>query len=80
MTPLEIVEFGLWYGTQDPMTSDELRDYERATDEAALERGCGEGLAEMRAWIYAHAGEEIEAEKRRNYYSPEEIAAWGTCG
>jgi hypothetical protein len=76
MDNAEYVEFGLWYGAQDGMTSDELRDYERATDEKALERGCAEGLAAMREWIYAHASAEVRAEKERNYYAPEEIEAW----
>ncbi len=84
MTSTELLEFGLWYATEDPMTSDELRAYERATDESALTRGCADGLSAMRTWIYAHASEEVEAEKRRNYYSPEEIEAWvaanGECG
>ena len=76
MTPEELLGFGLWYATEDPMTSETLRDYERSTDEAALTRGCGEGLSAMRTWIYDHASAEVEAEKRRNYYSPEEIDAW----
>lgn len=76
MTAEELLEFGLWYATEDPMSSDELRDYERQTDEAALSRGCAEGLSAMRTWIYDHASEEVEAEKRRNYYSPEEITEW----
>ncbi len=76
MTPEELLDFGLWYATEDAMTSDTLRDYERATDEAALTRGCADGLSAMRTWIYDHSTEEVEAEKRRNYYSPEEIQAW----
>ncbi len=76
MENAEYVEFGLWYGAQDPATSDELRDYERATDEKALQRGCAEGLAAMREWIYAHATPEVRAEKERNYYTPAEIEAW----
>jgi len=71
-----LVDFALWYASQDPMTSDELAAYERATDEQALTRGCAAGLARFREWVYAHADAEVEAEKRRNYYSPEEIDAW----
>ncbi len=76
MNDAEYVEFGLWYGAQDPASSDELRAYERATDEKALARGCADGLAAMRAWIYDHATGEVRAEKERNYYTPAEIAAW----
>lgn len=72
----ELLEFAGWYASQDPTSSDELAAYERATDEKALERGCADGLSAMRTWIYAHVDPEVEAEKRRNYYSPEEIAAW----
>lgn len=83
MDDAQYVEFGLWYGAQDPATSDELRAYERATDEQALERGCAAGLSAMRTWIYAHASPEVLAEKQRNYYTPEEIDAWvaahGAC-
>ncbi len=72
-----LLAFVLWYGTQDPASSDELRDYERATDTYALDRGCADGLAEARAWIYAHAQTpEILADKQRNYLGPDEIAAW----
>ncbi len=76
MSDAEYVEFGLWYGAQDPATSDELRDYECATDEKALARGCADGLAAMRQWIYDHASAEVRAEKERNYYTPTEIGAW----
>ena len=84
MTVREYLEFGVWYGTQDPLTSTGLSDYERATDAMALERGCADGLTEMRTWVYAHASPDVLAEKQHNYDSPEEIAAWvdanGRCG
>ncbi len=83
MTTAEYLEFGVWYGTQDPLTSDGLSDYERATDAIALERGCAAGLSEIRTWIYDHSTPDILAEKEHNYESPAEIAAWvdthGTC-
>lgn len=80
----ELLAFVLWYGTQDPASSDELRDYERQTDTFALGLGCADGLAAAREWIYAHAPtEEILADKQRNYLSPDDIAAWveenGAC-
>jgi hypothetical protein len=83
MDSAELVSFALWYGTQDPLTSDELADYERATDEKALERGCADGLAAARQWIYAHADPETLAEKKHNYDTPAQIDAWtddhGAC-
>jgi hypothetical protein len=76
MTSEEVLEFAVWYGTADPMTSDELSAYERGTDEKALVRGCADGLSAMRSWIYAHSDEAVRAEKERNYYTPAEIDAW----
>lgn len=83
MDSTELLEFGVWYGSQDSATSDELSAYERATDEVALERGCATGLSAFREWLYARVEGDVEIDKRRNYYSPEEIAAWveanGSC-
>ena len=79
----EMVSFAAWYGSEDPASSDALADYERGTDEKAMERGCADGLSRMREWIYAHVDPETEAIKRREYYTPEEIADWvsvhGAC-
>jgi hypothetical protein len=81
---IEMAEFGIWYGTEDPMTSTELAAFERGTDEQAMLTGAAEGLSVMRKWIYEHSTPEIEEEKRRNYYTPEEIMDWvaknGECG
>ena len=66
----EVVEFGAWYAEGD------IADYERATDLYALEQGCATGLSAYRTWLYAHVDEETEQQKRRDYYTPEEIAAW----
>ena len=83
MSTEEAVQFGVWYGTQDPTTSDDLAAYERETDEKVLARGCAAGLAAMRVWIYEHVEGDVLVEKERNYYTPDEIAAWlsqhGTC-
>ena len=76
MDSTALVEFAAWYAGEDPTTSASLAEYERATDEKALARGCADGLRQVREWIYAHADEATEAEKRRNYYTPEEIDAW----
>lgn len=71
-----LAEFAIWYSRED------VADYEHATDEKALARGCGPGLAAFREWVYSHTDGEVEAEKRRVYYGPDEIAAWmatNTC-
>ncbi len=81
MAAADYVSFGLWYGSAEG--TDELATYERATDEQALSRGCATGLSAMRDWIYAHCSGDVLAEKQRDYYSPDEIAAWtaedGAC-
>ena len=65
-----LIEFGLWYAGGD------VAEYERATDEFALERGCASGLIDFREWLYGFVSEEVRAEKEANYYSPDEIRAW----
>lgn len=62
--------FAIEYATGDVST------YERATDEATLAKGCGTGLIAYREWLYGVVDAETEAEKRRDYYTPEEIRAW----
>lgn len=66
----ELVDFALEYSEGDIST------YERATDEAVLERGCATGLKAYREWLYEQIDAEAEAAKRRDYYTPEEIDAW----
>lgn len=66
----EMTDFALWYAQAD------TAEYERATDLAAMERGCALGLIEYRLWLYAHVDEETLEEKRRVYWTPEEIEAW----
>jgi hypothetical protein len=70
MEAREFAEFGIWYATSD------VSEYERATDERALELGCGTGLIAYRQWLYGVVDDETEAAKRRDYYTPEEIEAW----
>jgi|GEM_PF-1535575 len=62
--------FAIEYATGD------VSAYERSTDEATLEKGCGLGLIAYREWLYSVVDAETEAEKRRDYYTPEEIQAW----
>lgn len=66
----ELVSFGIWYATAD------VAEYERQTDEFALERGCAAGIKDYRVWLYARISEEAAEAKRRDYYTPEEIDAW----
>ncbi len=70
MDTAELSDFILWYATGD------FAEYERATDEVALEAGCGEGLKAYRLWLYEQVDADTEAQKRLDYYTPEEIDAW----
>jgi hypothetical protein len=49
--------------------------FERWADLQAISRGYGEGLKAYRQWLYQHIPADRLAEKRRNYFSPEEIDA-----
>jgi hypothetical protein len=49
--------------------------FERGTDLEAIHRGYGDGLKSYRNWVYTHIPPGKLAQKRRNYFSPEEIAA-----
>jgi hypothetical protein len=49
--------------------------FERRTDLQAISRGYGEGLKAYRRWLYANIPAKKNADKRRNYFSPEEIEA-----
>ena len=49
--------------------------FERGTDLLAVARGYADGLSAYRQWLYQHIPPKKLAEKRRNYFSPEEIAA-----
>ena len=49
--------------------------FERWADLQAISRGYGAGLKAYRQWLYQHIPADRLAEKRRNYFSPEEIDA-----
>jgi hypothetical protein len=49
--------------------------FERSADLEAIQRGYGEGLSAYREWVYQHIPPSALKRKRRNYFSPEEIAA-----
>ena len=47
--------------------------FERRTDLIAIERGYGPGLIEYREWLYENVPANKIAEKRRDYFSTDEI-------
>lgn len=49
--------------------------FERRADLKAISLGYGGGLKEYRQWLYRNVAASRLAEKRRNYFSPEEIDA-----
>jgi hypothetical protein len=49
--------------------------FERRTDLEAIHRGYGDDLKSYRVWVYAHVPPNNLPAKRRNYFSPDEIAA-----
>lgn len=49
--------------------------FERGADLRAIVRGFGPGLVSYRKWLYANINLKHLAEKRRDYFSPEEIEA-----
>ena len=49
--------------------------FERRTDLEAISRSYGTGLKEYRQWLYQHIPQNKLLEKRRNYFSPDEIDA-----
>ena len=50
-------------------------EFERWADLKAISLGYGEGLKEYRRWLYKNAPGSRLAEKKRDYFSPEEIDA-----
>ena len=50
-------------------------EFERWADLKAISLGYGEGLKEYRRWLYQNVSASKLAEKRRNYFSPDEIDA-----
>lgn len=49
--------------------------FERQTDLEAISRGYAAGLIEYRKWLYEHIPAANLEEKKRDYFSPEEISA-----
>jgi len=51
------------------------RKFERRTDLEAIHLGYGDGLKAYRAWVYANIPSASLVEKRKRYFSPEEISS-----
>jgi hypothetical protein len=49
--------------------------FERQTDLQAISRGYAKGLSEYRIWLYRNVPAKYLRAKKRDYFSPEEIAA-----
>lgn len=63
--------FGLLSLTDKSFTA----KFERKADLEAISRGYGNGLIEYRNWLYKNIPAKVLQEKKRNYFSPEEIRA-----
>jgi hypothetical protein len=50
--------------------------FEKRADLEALRRGYAQGLKLYRVWLYEHVPPGALPEKKRDYFSPEEIDAW----
>ncbi|MEO6589101.1 MAG: hypothetical protein ABIP06_07215 [Pyrinomonadaceae bacterium] len=49
--------------------------FERKADLQVIKRGYGEGLIKYREWLYEHIPQKNLNEKKRSYFTPEEIKA-----
>ncbi|MBI4821265.1 MAG: hypothetical protein HY791_33705 [Deltaproteobacteria bacterium] len=65
-----LAAFALWYAISD------VSEYERQTDEYALDLGCALGLSEYRSWLYEQIPADAVEQKKREYYTPAEIEAY----
>lgn len=63
------------FGLVRLLSKGQTTKFERRADLEAIHRGYGDGLKNYRAWVYVHIPPSKLQEKRRNYFSPEEIAA-----
>src|SRR5262249_26722369 len=63
------------FGLVRLLSKGQTTKFERRTDLEAIHRGYGDGLKNYRAWVYIQIPPGKLHEKRRNYFSPEEIAA-----
>lgn len=56
------------------VSRDSLTNFERKTDLKAIERGYGDGLIKYRQWLYRNIPQMKVENRKRNYFTPEEIA------
>jgi hypothetical protein len=63
------------FGLVRLLSKGQTAKFERRADLEAVHRGYGDGLQKYRTWVYTHISPSKLQEKRRNYFSPEEIAA-----
>ena len=62
------------FGLVRLLSKGQTTKFERRADLEAIHRGYGDGLKNYRTWVYIHIPPSKLQEKRRNYFSPEEIA------
>lgn len=60
-------------GLASLMSKSFTQKFERKADLEAISRGYGEGLIIYRRWLYKNIPQKKLMEKKRNYFSPEEI-------
>lgn len=65
-----------WLGLRYVLDAGFKRRFERKADRVALGFGHAHGLKEYREWLYPRIPPHAVAEKRRNYFTPEEISLW----
>jgi hypothetical protein len=63
------------FGLVRLLSKGQTAKFERRADLEAIHRGYGDGLKNYRTWVYLHIPPSKLQEKRRNYFSPEEITA-----
>lgn len=68
----EMMTFAAKYGMNKKFRT----RYERHTDERTLLKGFGPGLIEYRIWIYQWLSPRELQNKKRYYFTPEEIEIW----
>lgn len=54
-------------------SKDFTQKFERGADLEAIARGYGNGIKDYRQWLYLNIPQKNLEEKKRNYFSPEEI-------
>src|SRR5436305_9151908 len=63
------------FGLARLLSKRQTAKFERRADLEAIHRGYGDGLRSYRKWVYVHVSPDKLPQKRRTYFSPEEIGA-----